>query len=464
MNTDRGGLGTAARREVSPSRLREGFAGNPARAIALAFLLVIGLGALLLMLPAASADGSATSPMTALFTAVSAVCVTGLVVVDTATYWSGFGQAVILGLIQIGGLGILTGTSLAFLALTRRLGFRGRLMTGVERQQNDQSQLRQVLLVAVGVTVAVEALAWLSITLRLLSDGYSPAGAIWRGLFHSVSAFNNAGFALWSDNMVGFRTDAWMLMTIAVATIAGGLGVPVWQDLRRVGRRRWSRYSLHSRITLSGTVVLLVIGFVAIAVIEWTNSGTLGAEATGDRVLGAFFASVQPRTAGFNAMDYGEVRVETLLVTQTLMLIGGGSASTAGGLKVGTFVVLMLVVWAEARGRDEVVAYGRSIPAAVLRRAFAIGFLALVAVSLGTLVIAATSTFEPEEAFFESVSAFATVGLSTGLTPELGTAGQLTCIVLMFAGRVGLVTVALALAFRERERRFTHPEGRPLIG
>jgi len=458
-----GGLGTAARREVSPSRLREGLAGNPARAIALAFLLVIGLGTLVLMLPAASADGSGAPPMTALFTAVSAVCVTGLVVVDTATYWSGFGQAVILALIQIGGLGILTGTSLAFLLLTRRLGFRGRLMTGAERQQTDQGQLRQVLLVAVGVTAAAEAVAWISITLRLLLDGYSLAGATWRGLFHSVSAFNNAGFALWSDNMIGFRTDAWMLTTIAVATIAGGLGVPVWQDLRRVGRR-WSRYSLHSRITLGGTVVLLVIGFVAIAAVEWNNSGTLGAEGTGDRVLGAFFASVQPRTAGFNAMDYGEARVETLLVTQTLMLIGGGSASTAGGLKVGTFVVLMLVVWAEARGRDEVVAFGRSIPAVVLRRAFAIGFLALVAVSLGTLVIAATSTFEPEEAFFESVSAFATVGLSTGLTPELNTAGRLTCIVLMFAGRVGLVTVALALAFRERERRFTHPEGRPLIG
>jgi Trk-type K+ transport system membrane component len=176
------------------------------------------------------------------------------------------------------------------------------------------------------------------------------------------------------------------------------------------------------------------------------------------------FLSVQPRTAGFNAIDYGDARVETLVLTQALMLIGGGSASTAGGIKVGTFIVLVLVVVSEVRGKGQVDAFGRSVPSQLLRRAFSVAFMALLAVSVGMLAIVATSSFEPEEAFFESVSAFATVGLSTGITPELNAVGQLTCIVLMYAGRVGLVTVALALAFRERERRYAYPEERPLIG
>jgi potassium uptake TrkH family protein len=460
---DEGGIGSRGRSARGRGLIGSRFARNPARVIALVFLGAIVIGALVLMLPAASADGSAAPPLTALFTAVSAVCVTGLVVVDTPTYWSTFGQAAIVVMIQVGGFGILTGTSLAFLALTRRIGFRGRIMAGVERQESDEGQLRAVVVAAVVVTIAVEALAWLSIALRLAGDGYSASSAAWRGLFHGVSSFNNAGFALWSDNLVGFNGDAWMLLTISAATIIGGLGVPVWLDVRRNGLH-WSRYALHSKLTLSGTLALLAVGLLLFMAFEWTNASTLGGLDAGERMVDGFFLAVQPRTAGFNSIDYGDARVETLVLTQALMLIGGGSASTAGGIKVGTFVLLMLVVISEVRGQSEVDAFGRSVPSQLLRRAFSVAFMALVAVSVGMFLIVSSGSFEPEESFFEAVSAFATVGLSTGITPELNVVGQLTCIVLMYAGRVGLVTVALALAFRERQRRYTYPEERPLIG
>jgi Trk-type K+ transport system membrane component len=446
-----------------PRRLRAGITTNPARLLALLFLVAITIGTAVLMLPASSqADGSA-SFLTALFTATSAVCVTGLIVVDTPTYWSTFGQTALLVMFQVGGFGILTGTSLAFLALTRRIGFRGRLLAEAEQQESDASQLKRVLSTAIVVTVAFELLAWLSISLDLIRSGYGSGAAAWEGLFHSVSAFNGAGFALYPDSLERFATDGWMLVTIAIATIVGGLGVPVWLDVRRAGLR-WSRYNLHTKLTLSGTAALLAAGFIAFTSFEWDNEHTIGGLGIPGRLLGGFFASVTPRSLGFSTFDYGQAEVETLLVSDAFMFVGGGSASTAGGIKVGTFVLLMLVVWGEMRGRVEVDAFGRTVPSPILRRAFSLAFLALVAIALGTLAITVSSGFSLEESLFEAVSAFATVGLSTGITPGLAPAGQIAVIVLMYAGRVGLVTVALALAFRERERRYTFPEERPLVG
>ena len=457
------GLGSLGRRFVGPSRLGDNFSTNPARILAVGFLAAIGIGTLILMLPVASQPDGSAPFLTALFTSTSAVCVTGLIVVDTPEYWSIYGQAALLVLFQVGGFGILTGTSLAFLALTRKIGFRGRLMASAERQQQDAGQLKRVLAVALVVTVVVEAAAWVSITVTLLRDGYSVGSAVWRGLFHAVSAFNGAGFALWTDSVAGFATNGQMLMTIAIATIIGGIGVPVWLDARRE-RLRWTKYSLHTKLTLSGTIALLSAGFVALTISEWDNPDTLGALGVPGKLLGGFFASVTPRSAGFSTFDYGQADVETLLVTDALMFIGGGSASTAGGVKVGTFVLLMLVVWSEARGRDQLDAFARTVPSTVLRRAFSVAFLALVVVAFGTLTITASGPVGLEDALFEATSAFATVGLSTGITPDLDAAGQMTVIVLMYAGRVGLVTVALALAFRDRGRQYSYPEERPLVG
>lgn len=457
------GLGSRGRVEPATRPLRETLTTNPARVLALGFAVLISLGTAVLMLPVSTASGDSPPILVALFTATSAVCVTGLTVVDTAGYWSGFGQVALLVMFQVGGFGILTGTAVAFLALTRRLGFRGRLMASAERQESDASSLKRVLVITALVTLVTEAVIALALFLALLGDGYGPGSAAWRGLFHSVSAFNQAGFALWPDSLAGFAGDPAVILPIAVAILIGGIGVPVWMDVRRDGLR-WRRYALHTKLTLVGSVVLLLAGFVVLTASEWDNAATLGAQGIDARLLDGFFASVTPRSGGFSTFDYGSAEIETLLVTDGLMFIGGGSASTAGGIKVGTFVVLMLVVWSEMRGKTEVDAFARTVPDTVLKRAFAVAFLAIVVVSAGTLGIVLSGPFAFEDALFESLSAFATVGLSTGITPQLDGAGKIIVIVLMFVGRVGLVTVALALALREETRRFTYPEERPLVG
>lgn len=457
------GLGSRSRVEPPPRPLRETLTTNPARVLALGFAVLITIGTAVLMLPASTASGESPPLLTALFTATSAVCVTGLTVVDTAGYWSGFGQVALLVMFQVGGFGILTGTAVAFLALTRRLGFRGRLMASAERQESDASSLRRVLIITATVTVVTETAVALSLFLALLDDGHDAASAAWRGLFHSVSAFNQAGFALWPDSLAGFGGDPWIILSVAVAILLGGIGVPVWMDVRRDGLR-WRRYTLHTKLTLLGSAVLLVAGFAVLTASEWDNPATLGAHGVGGRLLDGFFASVTPRSGGFSTFDYGAAEIETLLVTDALMFIGGGSASTAGGIKVGTFVLLMLVVWSEMRGKTEVDAFARTVPDTVLKRAFSVAFLAIVVVSAGTLGIVLSGPFSFEDALFETLSAFATVGLSTGITPQLDDGGRIIVIVLMFVGRVGLVTVALALALREEARRFTYPEERPLVG
>lgn len=437
---------------------------HPAQLIVIAFAAAILVGTVLLMLPFARAGPESAPPLTALFTATSAVCVTGLIVVDTPTYWSPAGHGIILALIQAGGLGIMTLASLLALLLARRLGLRGRLVAQAERGVTDVADVRRVVVGVVVLSAVFETLAATVLTARLwLSYDLSFGAALWRGVFHAISAFNNAGFALWNDSLVGFVGDGWIILTVGIAIIAGGLGFPVWFELsRRVHDPR--RWTLHTKLTLGTAAFLLSFGIVAVAIFEWENARTMGTLDTKGKLLASFFQGVTPRTAGFNSIDYGQAEPETLLVTDMLMFVGAGSASTGGGIKVTTFALIFLMIWSEVRGDPHVNAFGRRVPPFAQRQALTVAVIAINAVVLATLGLMATTGFSLEQTLFEALSAFGTVGLSTGITPELDGVGRLIVIALMFLGRTGPYTLFVALALRERERLYRYPEERPLIG
>jgi trk system potassium uptake protein len=437
---------------------------HPAQLIAFAFAAGILVGALLLLAPFATTAPGRAPFTTALFTSTSALCVTGLVVVDTPTYWTHYGQVVILALIQVGGIGIMTLASLLALLVARRLGLRRRLVAKAETAAPGLQDVRRLVVGVVILSVLFEALAATVLTLRFwLSYDLGFGSALYRGIFHAISAFNNAGFALWSDNLAQFVTDGWVSVTVALAIVAGGLGFPVWLELRRRVRapRSWT---LHTKLTLAGTLFLIVSGFVAVLVFEWSNARTTGELGVGGKLLASFFQGVSPRTAGFNTLDYASLEPETLLVTDMLMFVGAGSASTGGGIKVTTFVLLFLMVWTEVRGDPNVTAFDRRVSAHAQRQALAVTFLALNAVVIATLALMAESGLGFQETLFEAISAFGTVGLSTGITADFGEVGRLTLVALMFLGRTGPYTLAVALALRERRRLYRFPEERPIIG
>ncbi|PXY32662.1 ATPase [Prauserella muralis] len=437
---------------------------RPARIVAVAFALAISAGTVLLLLPMATEGGESVDFVSALFTATSAVCVTGLVVVDTPTHWSTFGEVVILGLIQVGGLGIMTIASLLGLLVSRRLGLRLQLTAQAETKALDLGDVRRVVAGVVLVSLAFEAVTSAVLATRLATGyGYDTGRAIYHGVFHAVSAFNNAGFALYPDSLVRFATDAWVCLPIAIAVLAGGLGFPVWVEIwrHRRGRHRWS---MHAKITVITTSALLAIGTLVITVAEWNNPETLGRFGVGGKLLAGFFSGVMPRTAGFNSVDVGQLESGTLLVNDVLMFIGGGSAGTAGGIKVTTFALLAFVILAEVRGEPTVHVLGRKLPATAQRQALTVALLSVGAVVAGTLVLLTLTPFRMEAVLFEVISAFGTVGLSTGITADVTTWGHLVLTVLMFLGRVGPITLASALALRERSRRYELPEERPIVG
>ena len=435
---------------------------TPVRVVPLAFLIAITIGTMLLALPVSSTGEGSSGLLPALFTAVSAVCVTGLTSVDTATFWSPTGQGIILALVQIGGFGIMTLASVLLLVIGRNLGLRNGLIAQTETRAVDLGDVRSLVKRLAVIVLACEAVitAVLVPRFRLAYDDDLPT-ALWHAMFHAVSAFNNAGFALYSDNLVGFVDDPWVMLPLCAAVIVGGLGFPVIGEIVRVARKRWS---VHTRVTLYGSLALLVIGIVGFALSEWTNPDTVGDLSVGGKIVASVTGGVMPRTAGFNSIDYGVATSENLMLTNVLMFIGGGSAGTAGGIKVGTFVLLAFVIWSELRGEQTVSIGGRDMPSSVQRQALTVALLAVGAVLAGTMamMIATDYTFEP--LLFESVSAFATVGLSTGITFDLPPAGELVLIALMFIGRVGVVTVGASLALSNRRRRYTLPEERIIVG
>jgi trk system potassium uptake protein len=437
---------------------------QPAQVIVTAFALAVLVGTILLSLPVARAGDGNAPVTTAVFTATSAVCVTGLIVVDTPSYWSGFGQAVILGLIQIGGFGIMTLASLLGLVVAHRLGLRSRLNAAAETKALGIGNIKSVVMGVLRITVVFELLTGVILTCRFLI-GYDmpPARAAYHGLFHAVSAFNNAGFALYSDSLVRYAQDGWICLPVAIAVIFGGLGFPVLFELRRnlVRPRDWS---LHTKLTVGMTVLLLSLGTVFITATEWSNPGTLGPFSTAGRLLAGFFQAVMPRTAGFNSVDVAQMHDGTLLGTMIMMFIGGGSAGTAGGIKVTTFVVLFFVILTEVRGESSVRIFDRRVSDRVQRQALTIALLGVAAVVFTTLLVMHLGKFALVDAGFEVVSAFGTVGLSTGITADLPPSAQYLLSFVMFIGRLGPITLATAIALKTRRRLYELPEGRPIIG
>lgn len=433
---------------------------RPQAAVATGFACLTAVGTAALMTPFAAADGHATAPSDALFTAASASCLTGLVTVDTAGHWSVAGKVVILALIQLGGLGFMTLASLAMLLLSGRLGLYARDGAGAEGRGPDYGSVSSVVAATVAFTLIIEAVVAMVLAVRfLVGYGMGPRRAIWEGVFHAVSGFNNAGFALYPDNVAGFAADAWVLLPLAFALIVGGLGFPVLHELLRRPRR----FSLTARLTFQGTAVLVPAGALLVGLAEWR--GAMAGMAVPEKLLNAFFSGVSPRTAGFNTLDYGAFHPSTLLGTDILMFIGAGSGGTAGGVKLTTAAVLVAAVLAEVRGDRAVALRGRTVPAATLRQALAVlSFGVVLVVGCTTAILFLAPGFTTDQIAFETVSAFATVGLSTGITGELPLPAQLLLVALMFAGRVGPLSLATAMALRTGRRRYDYPEERPFIG
>jgi potassium uptake TrkH family protein len=440
---------------------------KPAQSVALAFLGALAVGTILLLLPFSRAGGGAVPFMDAFFTATSSITVTGLSVVDTATYWSGFGQAVILVLVQLGGLGVMTFTAILVLIIGGRLGLRRRAAAQAEQGILAPGEVKSIVIGVAVLTLIIEAVIALVLFLRFVSLGDGLAESLWYGVFHSVTAFNNAGFALFSDSFMQYQGDWIILGALMVAIIAGGLGLPVWADLIRRRRNRLHtrrHWSLHTRLTIIGTAALLVFGIGAVLIIEWANPGTLGPMGVGDKVLNGAFQGVSPRTAGFNSVSYAEVRPETLMVTDFLMLIGAGSVSTSGGIKVTTMLVLAIATIASLRGDREVQLLGRRLPHTAIRQALAVTVIFTSLIAIGTLAIVSLTDLDLQPALFEVSSAISTTGLSTGVTPTLPGAADVILIILMVLGRLGPQVLGAALVIRERSSIVKYPEERPIVG
>ncbi|MDF1488596.1 TrkH family potassium uptake protein [Tessaracoccus caeni] len=444
--------------DPSPTGLR------PVQVIVLGFFAAGAIGTGLLMLPAARVGPGGAGFLDALFTATSALCVTGLVVVDTPTYWTGLGQAVILSLIQVGGLGVMTFASVVGFAVLGRLSLRSRLVTAAEVKSSGLSGVSSLakgvvlwsLTIEAIVAVALTAWFWLAYEQDLLE-------ALWLGGFHAISAFNNAGFSLHSDSLMRYVADPVVCLVIAAAIILGGLGFPVLMQLRRHLKepRLWS---MHTRLVVAGTAVLLVVGTVFITILEWNNPKTLGALGWPAKLLAGFFQSVQTRTAGFNSIDIAGMNEASWLGMDALMFIGGGPAGTAGGIKITTFAVLLFIIIAELRGDAAVNVFGKRLARSVHRQAIAVALLAVALVVACTWILMLLTDHALDALLFEVVSAFGTVGLSTGITADLPPAAQAVLIPLMFIGRLGPITFASALALRPRRLLYELPRERPIIG
>jgi len=419
------------------------------------------------MLPIATAGDNWTPFLPAVFTSTSAVSLTGLIVEDTGTYWTPFGQVVILVLIQLGGLGIMSLASLSGMVITGRISLHARGRVAAEGRPITAGGIRRSLIFTVAFTFAVEGLIAIIVGLRFwIGYGHSPGRAAWEGIFHAVSAFNNAGFSTESTNLMPFAADAWVLLPLAAALIGGGIGFPVWAEFASRVRHHGSHtraWSLTARFTFMATLILLVVGTVMIALCEW--NGLLAEMTLGQKLLNAFFAGASPRTAGFNAVNYAQAHPITLMGTDMLMFMGGGSAGTAGGIKVTTVCVLVAAMASEFRGREETTVGKRTLPASVGRQALALTFAGAVVVTVGIVCL---RVFDPEftadQVTFEVMSAFATVGLSTGITPSLSGPSQIMLCFIMYLGRVGPTTLVVALASQNSSRHFSYPEERPFIG
>lgn len=437
---------------------------TPPQILALGFLVVILTGTVLLSLPISSADGNPCSLMDALFTATSATCVTGLIVVDTGTFFSLFGQLIIIILIQIGGLGLMTMSVLFALAVGKRIMLKERLIMQEALNQINIEGIVRVTKYLLLLTFLFEGLAALILGVHWIPD-LGVKKAFYYGVFHSISAFCNAGFDLFSVSLVNYRGDLIVNLTITFLVIAGGIGATVLFELRSCLVNRHWRLSLHTKMVLTITTVLIVLGMVVIYLLEFHNPESLASLSFREKILTSYFQAVVPRTAGFNTLPIGELYKSTLFFMIIMMFIGASPGSTGGGIKTTTFGTMAALVISIIKGKREVEIFNRTIPSDTISKALSIFLISLGAVVASTMVLLITENANSLEILFEVVSAFGTVGLSMGLTPHLTTTGKLVIIFTMFLGRVGPLTLAFALTQRNKVRsQIKYPEEKITVG
>ena len=440
---------------------------TPTRVIAVTFLLIIALGTGLLMLPAASRDGISCGFRPALFTATSATCVTGLVLFDTWTQWSGFGQAVIIFLIEVGGLGFMSLASIFVFALGKKVGLKQRMLMAQALSLNEMEGVVNLQKTVLFGSLGIQGVGALVLFLRFLPEYGVQRAAVW-GLFHAVSAFCNAGFDLFGElapgaSMSYLNGDPVVLLTLMALVVLGSLGFFVWEEVARV--RNWKKFSVYTKLVLLMTLGLVVLGGVLVCLLEWDNPATLGQMPVWQKVLNGFFQSVTVRTAGFASIDQGAMTDAGKAVSMVLMLVGGSSGSTAGGIKTVTVLVLVLFLAARSRGRQTVHAFKRTIPQGKVLDAMTIAVAVVALAVFGGIFISATSPVNLTDALYESVSAIATVGLSAAGTGNLSVAAQYLMILYMYFGRVGVLTISLGFLMGDRaEERYRYADTNILIG
>ena len=435
--------------------------------IALCFLGIILLGTGLLMLPVSSRSGEPCQFLSALFTATSATCVTGLTPFDTWTQWSGFGQVVLLCLIEIGGLGFMSAATLVIFLFRRKVGLRQRMLIAQALSLNEMDGVVRLQRMVIFGSLGFEAAGALILTLWFWPQ-YGFVRALRWGVFHSISAFCNAGFDIFGSMEPGsslllFQNDPVVLLTLGALVVLGGLGFLVWQDIAE--KRSWKKLSVYSRLVLLATASLIGTGWFFICLLEWNNPETLGNLSVGSKLLGGLFQSITLRTAGFDAINQAGLTQGGKAVSMVLMLIGGSSGSTAGGLKTVTFLVVLLFIWARARGRSNVSAFCRTIPQEQALNAMTISLIMVLLSVLGGIFVCATSPVSFTDGLFEAISALATVGLTAGATGLLSVPAKILIIIFMYFGRVGVLTISLGfLMGNQAVERFRYAETSLLIG
>lgn len=439
----------------------------PTQIIALMFAVIILAGALLLTLPVSSRSGESSGFLTALFTATSATCVTGLVVVDTWTQWSGFGQGVILALIEIGGLGFMSAAAIVVFFLRRRVGLKQKLLMAQAISAPDMEGVVRLQKWVLFGSLGIQAVGACILFLRFLPEFGPEKAAVW-GVFHSISAFCNAGFDIFGSiapgqSVIIFNDDPVILCTLAALVILSSLGFFVWEDVAT--KRSWKKLNVYTKLVLLTTLTLIVGGGVLILLLEWNNPATLGTMPVPQKLLNSFFQSVTLRTAGFSGVDQASLTDGGKIVSMVLMFIGGSSGSTAGGVKTVTMVVLLLSVWNRMRGKETVCVFKRTIAQEKVMDAMSIVTIVMVLALGGGCFLCAVEGFSFGDAMYETVSALATVGLSSGGSGNMGMLGQLLIIMYMYFGRVGVLTLSLGfLMGNKAEERFRYAETNLLIG
>ncbi|WP_336774029.1 TrkH family potassium uptake protein [Paenibacillus sp. MMO-58] len=436
---------------------------SPPRILVFGFAMIIVIGAVLLSMPFASSDGSRLPFIDALFTATSATCVTGLVVVDTGTYFSTFGKIIILSLIQIGGLGFMTMATLIALVLRKRISLKERLILQEAMNQTSMEGIVRLIRRVIFYSLTIELVGAILFAVRFAFD--MPLGrAVWYGVFHSISFFNNAGFDIFGHfrSLTMYVGDPLVNIVSMLLIIFGGLGFIVMADLLEY--RKNKRLSLHSKVVLSTTGILIAVGALVIFIFEFSNSNTMGSLNWGEKILASFFQSVTPRTAGANTLDYTQLRQATVFFTVILMFIGASPGSTGGGIKTTTFTTMVGAVIAMIRGREDIVLFHYRLGKDRIFKALTITMLSLTLVIFVTMLLSTTEDQQFLKILFETTSAFGTVGLTTGITPELTFFGKIVIALTMFAGRLGPLTLAYALGPKTEKELYRYPEGKITIG